>query len=203
MQIREAVLLDFEEITKIYNQIVLTSTAIYNDRPATLEDRVAWWKGRCAQGFPVVVATDAAAGVEIAGFASFGEFRAWPGYRFTVEGTVHIHASARGQGVGTALLEEIIKRAREMGKHSMIAGVDADNLASLRFLGGFGFERVAHFREVGYKFGRFLDLVFLQYWLTPPARDRSSNASSPARSPEPPELNESNDPSDPKDELAG
>jgi len=85
---------------------------------------------------------------------------------------VHIHASARGQGVGTALLQGIVRRAREMGKHTMIAGVDAENAVSLRFLGRFGFERVAHFREVGYKFDRFLDLVFLQYWLTPPARDR-------------------------------
>ena len=172
MQIRDAVHSDFEEITKIYNEIVLTSTAIYNDRPVTLEDRVAWWKGRCAQGFPVVVAEATGIGTPIAGFASFGEFRAWPGYRFTVEGTVHIHASARGQGVGTALLQGIVWRAREMGKHTMIAGVDAENAASLRFLGRFGFERVAHFREVGYKFDRFLDLVFLQYWLTPPARDR-------------------------------
>jgi L-amino acid N-acyltransferase len=153
-----------EEITAIYNQIVLTSTAIYNDLPATLEDRVAWWKSRCAQGFPVLVATQ---NNSVAGFASFGEFRAWPGYRFTVEGTVHIHSSARGQGVGTALLEELVRLAREMGKHTMIAGVDAENEASLWFLQRFGFERVAHFREVGYKFDRFLDLVFLQYWLTP------------------------------------
>jgi L-amino acid N-acyltransferase len=165
MQIREAVLSDMEEITAIYNQIVLTSTAIYNDKPATLEDRVAWWKSRCAQGFPVLVAIENSS---VVGFASFGEFRAWPGYRFTVEGTVHIHHSVRGRGVGTALLEELVRLARAMGKHTMIAGVDAENEASLRFLQRFGFERVAHFREVGYKFNRFLDLVFLQYWLDSP-----------------------------------
>jgi L-amino acid N-acyltransferase YncA len=165
MQISEAVLSDLDEITEIYNQVVLTSTAIYNDRPATHEERVAWWRVRREQGFPVLVARE---GGSVAGFGSFGEFRAWPGYRFSVEGTVHIRSTARGRGVGTALLEELVRQAREMGKHTMIAGVDAENEASLRFLRRFGFEQVAHFREVGYKFDRFLDLIFLQYWLMPP-----------------------------------
>jgi L-amino acid N-acyltransferase YncA len=184
MQIRDAVLTDLEQITEIYNQVVLTSTAIYNDRPSTLDERIAWWRGRCAQGYPVLVATEAegADGVPansdgfVTGFASFGEFRAWPGYRFTVEGTVHIHSSARGQGVGTALLEELVRLAREMGKHTMIAGVDAENAASLRFLERFGFERVAHFREVGYKFNRFLDLIFLQYWLASSLGNQTSDS---------------------------
>jgi len=172
MQIRDAVLSDLDEITAIYNQVVLTSTAIYNDRPATLEERIAWWQSRRAQGFPVLVAVQEASeelDESIAGFASFGEFRSWPGYRFTVEGTVHIHSSVRGHGVGSALLVELVRLAREMGKHTMIAGVDAENEASLRFLQRFGFERAAHLREVGFKFDRFLDLVLLQYWLTPPA----------------------------------
>jgi phosphinothricin acetyltransferase len=164
MQIRDAVLADFEEITEIYNQIVLTTTAIYSDQISTIEERVAWWRGRTAKGFPVQVATDAGS---VIGFASFGEFRAWPGYRFTVEGTVHIRSTARGLGVGSALLHQLVKLAREMGMHTMIAGVDAENEASLRLLGRFGFERVGHFREVGYKFGRFLDLIFLQCLLTP------------------------------------
>ena len=170
MQIRDAVLSDLDEITAIYNQVVLTSTAIYNDRPTTLEERIAWWQGRRAQGFPVLVAVQEGSeesDESIAGFASFGEFRSWPGYRFTVEGTVHIHSSVRGQGVGSALLVELVRLAREMGKHTMIAGVDAENEASLRFLQRFGFERAAHLREVGFKFDRFLDLVLLQYWLTP------------------------------------
>jgi L-amino acid N-acyltransferase YncA len=162
MEIREAIVEDFEQITAIYNEIVLTSTAIYNDRPVAVEQRVAWWRARQEQGFPVLVAVE---GVLVLGMASFGEFRAWPGYRLTVEGTVHIHADARGRGVGKALLEELTGHARALGKHVMIAGVDAENSSSLRFLERFGFERVAHFREVGYKFDRFLDLIFLQYWL--------------------------------------
>jgi phosphinothricin acetyltransferase len=167
MQIRDAVEEDIDEIAAIYNEVLTHTTAIYNDRPVTREDRLTWWQARIGQGYPVVVATD---GRRIAGFASFSDFRPWPGYRFTVEGTVHIHADTRGQGVGTELLKTIIERARALGKHTMIAGVDSENAASLRFLERFGFERAGHLREVGFKFDRFLDLVFLQYRLTPRVR---------------------------------
>jgi phosphinothricin acetyltransferase len=165
MQIRDAVQADFDQITAIYNDVLANSTAIYSDRPATVEERISWWRGRIAQGFPVLVAAEAA---HIAGFATFGDFRAWPGYRFTVEGTVHITSGSRGQGIGTELLRAILARAKAMGKHIMIAGVDSENAASLRFLERFGFEPAGHLREVGYKFDRYLDLVFLQYWITPP-----------------------------------
>jgi L-amino acid N-acyltransferase YncA len=167
MQIRDAVQADFDQVTAIYNEVLTHSTAIYNDRPATVDERISWWRSRTAQGFPVIVAAD---GPRVLGFASFGDFRTWPGYRFTVEGTVHIHAEVRGQGVGTELLKAILARAKGMGKHVMIAGVDSENTASLRFLERFGFEPAGRLREVGYKFDRFLDLLFLQYWLTPPAR---------------------------------
>jgi L-amino acid N-acyltransferase len=172
MQIRDALPTDIDEITAIYNDVLTHSTAIYNSQPASHEDRVAWWKTRIGQGYPVLVATD---GKSIYGFGSFGDFRPWPGYRFTVEGTVHIRSDYRGQGVGRLLLTELILKAREAGKHVMIAGVDSDNTASLRFLERFGFERVAHLREVGFKFDRFLDLVFLQYWITPQARVAASH----------------------------
>jgi L-amino acid N-acyltransferase YncA len=166
MRIRDAAEADIDAIRDIYNDVLTHSTAIYNDRPATREDRVAWWKARVEQGYPVLVADDDGA---VAGFASFGDFRSWPGYRFTVEGTVHIHAERRGKGIGTALLHAIVDRARAAGKHIMIAGVDAENAASLKYLERFGFERAGYLREVGFKFERYLDLVFLQYWLTPPA----------------------------------
>ncbi|HEY3626051.1 MAG TPA: GNAT family N-acetyltransferase [Terracidiphilus sp.] len=173
VQIRDAVQADLEQITAIYNEVLSTTTAIYNDRPATVDERISWWRSRVAQGLPVLVAAD---GGHVAGFGSFGDFRAWPGYRFTVEGSVHIRAGSRGQGVGTELLNAILARAKAAGKHIMIAGVDSENAASLRFLERFGFERVGHLREVGYKFDRFLDLVFLEYWITPPAR-QSENQS--------------------------
>jgi len=166
MEIRDAVPADFERITEIYNEVLTTSTAIYTDQPATVEERMEWGKARQQQGYPVLVAVEAGS---VVGFGTFGDFRSWPGYRFTVEGTIHIHSSSRGQGVGTELLKALIVRAQAAGKHTLIAGVDSNNVASLRFLERFGFERVAHLREVGFKFERFLDLILLQYWLTPPA----------------------------------
>lgn len=120
MQIRDAVEADFEEITAIYNEVLTNSTAIYNDQPASTLDRIAWWRARIEQHFPVLVATN---GEHICGFASYGDFRPWPGYRYTVEGTVHIASGLRGKGVGALLLHELIVRATEAGKHSMIVGV--------------------------------------------------------------------------------
>jgi len=163
MEIRDAVEADLERITEIYNEVLISSTAIFSDRPATVEERVIWWKGRVQQGYPVLVAAEDGS---VLGFATFGDFRSWPGYRFTVEGTIHIHSTARRKGVGVELLRVLLGRAKAAGKHVMIAGVDALNTASLNFLEGHGFERVGHLHEVGYKFDRFLDLIFLEYRLT-------------------------------------
>jgi phosphinothricin acetyltransferase len=162
MQIRDAEAGDLPGILAIYNEVIATSTAIYADDPATLADREAWWAGRLAQGYPVLVAADAAG---VAGFASFGDFRAAPGYRFTVEHSVHIRADRRRQGLGGQLVQALLPRATALGKHVMIAGVDASNAASIALHERLGFEQVAHFRQVGRKFDRWLDLVFLQRFL--------------------------------------
>ena len=162
IEIRDATAEDIPEVLAIYNQVMATSTAIYREEPATLEAHVEWFRGRVALGYPVLVATDAAG---VAGFASFGDFRPWPGYRFTVEHSVHVRHDCRGTGVGGALMQPLIARATALGKHVMIAGVDAENVASLRFHQRLGFVPVAHFREVGFKFGRWLDLMFLQRFL--------------------------------------
>jgi len=162
MNITDAVESDIPAITAIYNDVIRTSTAIFNDAPVSVEDRVAWWKARVSKGYPVLIAKDEKG---VAGFATFGDFRPWPGYRFTVEGTIHIAASTRRHGVGSALLKALVGRARAAGKHVMVAGVDSANIASLRLLKRSGFERVGHLPEVGHKFGRFLDLVFLQLML--------------------------------------
>ena len=167
MQIRDAVQSDFDEISAIYNDVLTNSTAIYSDRPASVADRLTWWQTRLEQHYPVLVATD---DEHISGFGSYGDFRSWPGYRYTVEGTVHVASGHRGQGVGSLLLKALIVQARQAGKHSMIAGVDSENTASLHFLERFGFQRAGHLREVGYKFDRFLDLILLQYWITPSVR---------------------------------
>jgi len=167
MTLRDAQEGDIAQILEIYNEVIATSTAIYRDAPATLEDRLAWWRAKREAGHPTLVADD---GGTVIGFATFGDFRPWPGYRFTVEHSVHVHRDHRGRGVGTALMHPLIERANSLGKHVMIAGVDADNRASIAFHERLGFERVAHFREVGFKFGRWLDLVFLQKLLTGSAK---------------------------------
>ncbi len=158
-QIRDAAESDLEGLLAIYNDVVATSTAIYSHLPVTLDERRQWWRRRVAQQYPVLVARDASG---VLGFTSFGDFRAWPGYRFTVEHSVHVRADARGRGVGTALLTALFPRAAALNKHVMIGGVDADNAPSIRFHERLGFERAGRLREVGYKFERWLDLVFLQ-----------------------------------------
>ena len=151
---------DLPAILEIYNAIIATSTAIYRDEPTTLEERAAWFAGRRAAGFPVLVAER---GGEVLGFASYGEFRgAFPGYRQSVEHSVHVAEGGRGLGVGAALMGHLLDLAREAGLHVMVGAVDADNAASLRFHQKLGFAECAHFHEVGRKFGRWLDLVFVE-----------------------------------------
>ncbi len=167
--IRPASASDLDAVLAITNDVIASSTAIYNDRPVTLDDRRAWMEDRRRLGYPVLVA---ASGEEVLGYSSFGDFRAWPGYRFTVEHSVQVRAGWRGQGLGRQLVEALFPMAAGLGKHVMIAGVDAGNAASLRFHERLGFERAAHFREVGYKFGRWLDLVLLQRFLDAPGASR-------------------------------
>jgi phosphinothricin acetyltransferase len=159
MELREAAESDLPEILAIYNDVIATSTAVYREVPVDLDERREWMSSRQAQGYPVIVAIDETG---ITGYGSFGDFRNWPGYRFTVEHSVHVRADRRAHGIGAAIVAELLRRARALGKHVMIAGIDADNIASLRLHERLGFERVAHFREVGWKFGRWLDLVFMQ-----------------------------------------
>jgi L-amino acid N-acyltransferase len=162
MQIRDAEESDLPGLLAIYNDVIATSTAVYTDAPVTLEDRRQWRQARLASGYPVLVAIDSSG---VLGFSTFGDFRSWPGYRYTVEHTVHVRADCRGRGIGSELLEALFPRAAALDKHVMIAGVDAANSASIRFHERLGFQRAAHLKEVGHKFGRWLDLVFLQRWI--------------------------------------
>lgn len=159
MEIRDARVEDLEAILAIYNEVIVNSTAVYFFEPVDLSERAAWFEARRAAGFPVIIAWD---GGEVVGFGSFGAFRAPPGYAWTVEHTVHVRAGRRGQGIGRCLVNELIERARALGKHVMIGGVDADNAGSLAFHQRLGFAPVAHFHQVGRKFNRWLDLVFVE-----------------------------------------
>ncbi|MGA3156909.1 MAG: N-acetyltransferase family protein [Steroidobacteraceae bacterium] len=170
MILRPAAHADLAGITAIYNEVIASSTAIYSYVPVTLEDRTQWLSAREQQGYPVLVAAD---GSEILGFSTFGDWRSWPGYRFTVEHSVHIQAAHRGQGIGKALVQALFPLALALDKHVMIGGIDAANQASIRFHERLGFVPTGEIREVGHKFGRWLDLVFMQRLLDAPGTPRS------------------------------
>jgi L-amino acid N-acyltransferase len=147
------------EILTIYNEVIRNTTAVYSDEEVTLADREAWFDAKAESGFPVLVASDSSG---VLGFGTFGEFRAWPCYRHSVEHSVHVRADHRRRGIGRALVLALLERAASMQKHVMIAGIDADNAISLGLHDSLGFSLVGHFHEVGFKFGRWLDLKFLQ-----------------------------------------
>ena len=170
MRILDAVPAHQPGLLEIYNQVVADTAAIYRDDPATAEERAAWIADRQSAGFPVLVAEEDGA---VLGYPSYGPWRAaFPGYRFTVEHTVMIRDGLRGRGLGRALMEALEARARAQGLHAMLGSVDADNLGSIRLHEALGYREVARFPQVGAKFGRWLDMVFLQKLLddraTPP-----------------------------------
>ena len=154
---------DLEAILDIYNDVIINTTAVYSEQPHTLQMRKDWYDERIKNNFPVFIAD---ADGRVAGFSSFGHFRVWPCYRYTVEISVYVEASCRGKGISKILLQALIDRAREMNKHAVIAGISADNEISLNLHRSFGFVEVANFKEVGYKFGRWLDLKFLELVLS-------------------------------------
>jgi len=147
------------EIRDIYNEVIRNSTAVFSDVEVTLEDREAWFDAKRTAGFPVLVAVEPAG---VVGFGTFGEFRTWPGYRYSVEHSVHVRADCRGRGVGRALVQALLQEAARMQKHVMIAGIDAQNVTSIALHEKLGFQAAGELKEVGFKFGRWLDLKFMQ-----------------------------------------
>lgn len=160
MFIRDAGEADIEGIVAIYNDAVVHTTAIWNEATIDAADRRAWLADRARAGYPVLAAVDAD-GV-VLGYASFGDWRAWDGYRHTVEHSVYVRAGQRGQGIGKALMLGLIDRARSIGKHVMVAGIEARNKESIRLHEQLGFEPAGVLRQVGSKFGGWLDLAFFQ-----------------------------------------
>lgn len=163
MYIRSACLDDIDAITAIYNDAVSNSTAIWNDDTVDTTNRFAWLTDREARGYPVLVAVNDRD--ETVGYASFGDWRAWDGYRYTVEHSVYVRPDKRGGGIGRALMVELIAHANAIGKHVMVAGIEARNLPSIRLHEKLGFEHVGLMRQVGTKFGEWLDLAFMQLTL--------------------------------------
>ena len=159
LQVRQVIEEDLSQLLSVYNDIILHTTAVYDYEPHTLEMRMQWLETKKQQGFPVFVAED---NKRIVGFSSIGPFRAWAAYKYSVENSVYVAAEERGKGIGKLLIPPLIEATKQLGLHTIIASVDATNEASLRLHKSFGFEEVAHFKEVGWKFDRWLDLKFLQ-----------------------------------------
>lgn len=157
--IRPAAEADIPAILAIYNDAVINTAAIWNDDVVDLDNRLAWFAARQGQGYPVLVAVE---GDTVLGYASYGDFRAFQGYRFTVENSIYVATVARGKGAGTALLGALVTHAAANGKHVMVAGIEAGNEVSIRLHERHGFVETARMPELGFKFGRYLDLVFLQ-----------------------------------------
>lgn len=165
--LRDAVPADLPGIRDIYNDAVLNTTAIWNEQPVDLANRQAWFDGRAAQGYPIIVAMDD--GGEVLGYASFGDWRAFEGFRHTVEHSVYIRADQRGNGLGPKLMAALVVRARQCGKHVMVAAIESGNTASIRLHERLGFKVTGEMPQVGVKFGRWLDLTFMQLMLNPGA----------------------------------
>lgn len=159
ISIREAFEADLPAILAIYNDAILNTTAVYDYEPHTLEMRQSWFLGKQQAGIPVFVAV---VDGEIAGFSSYGPFRAWAAYRFTMENLVYVDPRFRGLGLGEKLTLAVLDSARENGIHTLVAGIDTTNEASIRLHRKLGFKETARLEQVGFKFGRWLDLLFMQ-----------------------------------------
>jgi phosphinothricin acetyltransferase len=169
--VREAGEDDLADILRIYNQAIERTTAVFEYRAHTMEMRREWYRAKQAASLPVLVAED---GGVVQGFASYGPFRAWPAYKYSVELSVYVDEAVRGQGIGSMLVQRVLAHARDRDLHVVMAGITADNAVSLRLHEKLGFKEVAHIPEVGYKFGRWLDLKFLQIVLDGPRRPSES-----------------------------
>lgn len=150
---------DLPAILAIYNDAVRRTTAIWNDAIVDLDNRRAWRDARAALGYPVLVGEEDGA---VVAYGSFGDFRAFDGYRFTVEHSVYVAEASRRRGIASALVMALVERAAALGKHVMVAGIAADNEASIALHRRLGFVETGRMPEVGRKFGRWLDLVLMQ-----------------------------------------
>jgi phosphinothricin acetyltransferase len=160
--IRQATTADLSAILSIYNHAIKHTTAVYSYDPLTPELIQTWYAEKMAHNFPVYVSTE---GETITGFVTYGKFRMRPAYQFTMEHSIYVQHNHRRKGIAKALMPCIIDLARKAGVHTLIGGIDAENEVSINFHKQFGFEKVAHIKEAGYKFDRWLDLVFMQLLL--------------------------------------
>lgn len=168
MKLIQCTLEQAEAIRAIFNEVIRTSTALYEYKPRTPERIAEWFASKAAKNHPVIgLETDD--GI-LAGFASYGEFRAFPAYKYSVEHSVYVDRQFRGRGCGKKLMEELIAVASARGVHMMIGGIDSSNAGSIALHRQMGFTHCGTVREAGFKFGRWLDLAFYQLILPGPDR---------------------------------
>jgi phosphinothricin acetyltransferase len=159
VQIRPAEASDAEALMAIYNPVVETSTATFDLVPRTLEQQLDWLADRSGARIVLVAEDDDGA---VAGYAAISPYRERAAYATTVEDSVYVHPDHQGRGVGRLLLEAMVETARAHGFHAMMARIVADHEASIALHSVCGFEVVGHEREVGRKFGRWLDVTLME-----------------------------------------
>jgi phosphinothricin acetyltransferase len=154
------------EILDILNDAIVNSTALYDYKPRTMENMKTWFEAKTNGNYPVIGLFDNA-GI-LLGFASYGPFRNWPAYKYTVEHSIYIRPDRRGQGLGKILLQEIINYAMQQDYHVLVGGIDATNAVSIKLHESMGFTGSGTIQHAGYKFGKWLDLAFYQLILKTP-----------------------------------
>lgn len=149
---------DLGAINDIYNYYVPRSTCTYQEEPETMDARRRWFR-RHGERHPITVALDKN---QVVGWGSLTPYHERSAYRFTVENSVYVHHEHHRRGIGTLLLEDLIGRCRALGHRVIIAAIDADQAASVAMHAKFHFEKVGHFHKVGFKFARWLDVVYME-----------------------------------------
>jgi phosphinothricin acetyltransferase len=157
-------------ILAIFNDAILNSTSVYDYKPRTMAFMEMWFESKAKGGYPVVGLEDEDG--TLMGFATYGPFRAWPAYKYSIEHSVYVEKRFRGRGLAKRLMEELIARATAQDYHTMIGGIDAANTASVALHRSLGFTHCASIKHAGFKFGRWLDLEFYQLLLPTPAEPR-------------------------------
>lgn len=155
-----------EQILGILNEAIANSTALWDYEPRTLAMMSAWFEAKEAGKFPVIGFVDEAD--KLLAFGTYGTFRGWPAYKYTVEHSLYVEASCRGRGLGSKMLEQIIGYAQEQGYHNLVGGIATENLVSIATHEKLGFEPCGVIRHAGYKFGKWIDLSFYQRLLAGP-----------------------------------
>jgi phosphinothricin acetyltransferase len=154
------------EILEILNDAIVNSTALYDYEPRNIESMVNWFQQKKIGSFPIIGAVNDAG--QLMGFASYGTFRAWPAYKYSVEHSVYIHKYHRGKGLGRLLMQKLITTASQQQYHVMIGGIDVSNIASVILHEKLGFTHAGTIKEVAFKFNRWLDLGLYQLRLNTP-----------------------------------